>query len=117
MPGPIAAAGKAPRRPDWVRIHFEGGRAEVVVQLVAYQMQFGVRVHAVLRLDHDEAVSLIHQAQAGAFQKDDGIRIDHVLLSANAAGMLTLSGIDRFTRATDKPSDHVPVWVELGGSG
>ena len=55
--------------------------------------------------------------QAGAFQKDDGIRIDHVLLSANAAGMLTSSGIDRFTRATDKPSDHVPVWVELGGGG
>ncbi len=52
--------------------------------------------------------------QAGAFQKDDGIRIDHLLLSAEAADMLTASGIDKFTRATEKPSDHVPVWVELG---
>ncbi len=51
--------------------------------------------------------------QAGAFQKDDGIRIDHILLSSQAADMLTASGIDKFTRATEKPSDHVPVWVEL----
>jgi exodeoxyribonuclease III len=37
-----------------------------------------------------------------------------MLLSASAAGLLKSSGIDRFTRATEKPSDHVPVWVELG---
>ena len=51
--------------------------------------------------------------QAGAFQKNDGIRIDHILLSAQAADRLTSSGIDKFTRATEKPSDHVPVWVEI----
>ncbi len=51
--------------------------------------------------------------QAGAFQKDDGIRIDHLLLSPEAADRLTAADIDRFTRATEKPSDHVPVWVEL----
>ena len=51
--------------------------------------------------------------QAGAFQKDHGIRIDHILLSAQAADRLVASGIDRFTRAWEKPSDHVPVWVEL----
>ena len=51
--------------------------------------------------------------QAGAFQKDDGIRIDHVLLSPQAADMLISSGIDKTERATEKPSDHVPVWVEL----
>ncbi|MGL4397869.1 MAG: exodeoxyribonuclease III [Hyphomicrobium sp.] len=51
--------------------------------------------------------------QAGAFQKDDGIRIDHIMLSANAADMLREAGVDRFTRAAEKPSDHVPVWVEL----
>ncbi|MEQ1672676.1 MAG: exodeoxyribonuclease III [Hyphomicrobium sp.] len=52
--------------------------------------------------------------QAGAFQRDDGIRIDHLLLSGNAANLLRSSGIDKFTRAAEKPSDHVPVWVELG---
>ena len=51
--------------------------------------------------------------QAGAFQKDDGIRIDHVMLSPQAADRLCRAGIDRFTRAWEKPSDHVPVWVEL----
>jgi exodeoxyribonuclease-3 len=51
--------------------------------------------------------------QAGAFQKDDGIRIDHLLLSSQAADLLRSSGIDRDTRAQEKPSDHVPVWVKL----
>jgi exodeoxyribonuclease III len=51
--------------------------------------------------------------QAGAFQKNDGIRIDHLLLSPQAADRLVAAGVDRFTRAWEKPSDHVPVWVEL----
>jgi exodeoxyribonuclease-3 len=51
--------------------------------------------------------------QAGALQKDDGIRIDHILLSSQAADRLVSSGIDRATRAQEKPSDHVPVWVKL----
>jgi exodeoxyribonuclease-3 len=51
--------------------------------------------------------------QAGAWQKDNGIRIDHVLLSPQAADRLVSAGIDKQVRATEKPSDHVPVWVEL----
>jgi exodeoxyribonuclease III len=51
--------------------------------------------------------------QAGAFPKDDGIRIDHLLLSPQAADRMTTAQIDRFTRAWEKPSDHVPVWVEM----
>ncbi len=51
--------------------------------------------------------------QAGAWQKNDGIRIDHMLLSPQAADRLTASGIDKDVRAREKPSDHVPVWVEL----
>jgi exodeoxyribonuclease-3 len=51
--------------------------------------------------------------QAGAWQKDNGIRIDHVLLSPQAADRLIAAGVDKFTRAWEKPSDHVPVWVEL----
>ena len=51
--------------------------------------------------------------QAGAFQKDDGIRIDHLLLSPQASDRLRTAGIDRFTRAWEKPSDHVPVWIDL----
>ena len=51
--------------------------------------------------------------QAGAFQKDNGIRIDHLLLSPQAADRLASAGVDRFTRGWEKPTDHVPVWVDL----
>ncbi len=51
--------------------------------------------------------------QAGAWQKNNGIRIDHVLLSPAAADRLTDVGIVRHVRTWEKPSDHVPVWVDL----
>lgn len=51
--------------------------------------------------------------QAGAWNRDDGIRIDHFLLSPAAADMLVDCQIDKHVRGGDKPSDHVPVWVEL----
>lgn len=52
--------------------------------------------------------------QAGAWQKNNGIRIDHILLSAEAADRLAAAGIDKHVRAWEKPSDHVPVWIDLG---
>ena len=51
--------------------------------------------------------------QAGAWQKNNGIRIDHLLLSPQAADKLKAAGVDKHVRAWEKPSDHVPVWVEL----
>lgn len=51
--------------------------------------------------------------QAGAWQRNNGIRIDHVLLSPQAADRLKGVAIDRDARAMEKPSDHVPVVVEL----
>jgi len=51
--------------------------------------------------------------QAGAWQRNVGLRIDHLLLSPQAADRLTATGIDRHVRGWDKPSDHVPVWCEL----
>jgi exodeoxyribonuclease-3 len=51
--------------------------------------------------------------QAGAWQKDHGIRIDHILASPQAADRLVAAGVDKFTRGWEKPSDHVPVWIEL----
>ena len=52
--------------------------------------------------------------QAGAWQKNDGIRIDHLLLSPQATDRLSAAGVDRHVRGWEKPSDHVPVWAELG---
>lgn len=54
--------------------------------------------------------------QAGAWQKDNGIRIDHLLLSPGAVDAAHAAGVDRFTRGWEKPSDHAPVWVELAFS-
>ena len=51
--------------------------------------------------------------QAGAWAKDHGIRIDHLLLSPQAADKLTACNIDRQVRAQEKPSDHVPIWCSL----
>ncbi|WP_428516441.1 exodeoxyribonuclease III [Roseovarius sp.] len=51
--------------------------------------------------------------QAGAWNRDDGIRIDHFLLSPQAADRLTDTAIDKDIRGREKPSDHVPIWVEL----
>ena len=51
--------------------------------------------------------------QAGAWQKNNGIRIDHLLLSPQAADRLSAAGIDKELRAREKPSDHVPVWIDL----
>jgi exodeoxyribonuclease-3 len=51
--------------------------------------------------------------QAGAWNRDDGIRIDHFLLSPQCADLLRDCQIDKEVRGREKPSDHVPIWVEL----
>ena len=51
--------------------------------------------------------------QAGAWNRNDGIRIDHLLLTPQAADLLVDVGIDKEIRGYEKPSDHVPVWVDL----
>lgn len=51
--------------------------------------------------------------QAGAWQKDNGIRIDHLLLSPQAADRLAGAEIHRHVRGWEKPSDHVPVVITL----
>lgn len=51
--------------------------------------------------------------QAGAWQRNHGIRIDHALLSPQAADRLQKAEIHRDVRAWEKPSDHVPLVIEL----
>ena len=51
--------------------------------------------------------------QAGAWQKDNGVRIDHLMLSPEAADKLVAAEVDKGPRGLEKPSDHTPVWVEL----
>jgi len=51
--------------------------------------------------------------QAGAWQRDHGFRIDHLLLSPQAADRMQSAGVDKEYRGREKPSDHTPVWVEI----
>ena len=51
--------------------------------------------------------------QAGSWRRNNGIRIDHILLSPQAADRLTACEIDKYVREGDRPSDHVPIWCEL----
>ena len=49
----------------------------------------------------------------GRWQRDEGLRIDHLLLSPQAADRLVESGIDRTPRGRERASDHTPVWCRL----
>lgn len=51
--------------------------------------------------------------QAGSWQRDAGFRIDHLLLSPQAADRLVDAGVDKSYRGRDKASDHAPTWVRL----
>ncbi|HBS49658.1 MAG TPA: exodeoxyribonuclease III [Rhodobacteraceae bacterium] len=51
--------------------------------------------------------------QAGSWNRNNGIRIDHFLLTPQCADLLVDVGIDAEIRGREKPSDHVPIWVEL----
>jgi len=53
--------------------------------------------------------------QAGAWQRDHGFRIDHILLSPECADRLEAVGVDKAHRGREKASDHAPVWVTLRG--
>ncbi len=50
------------------------------------------------------------------WERDAGLRIDHLLLNPAAAARLKAAGVDRWVRALPKPSDHAPAWITLAGA-
>ena len=77
---------------------------------------------SILNLGFTEAFRACHQGtghysfwdyQRNAFDRNDGIRIDHHLLTPQAADLLRESWIEADVRGREKPSDHTPVWIEL----
>ena len=61
----------------------------------------------------DGAVYTFWDYTAGAWQRDAGFRIDHILLSPQAADRLLDAGVDKDYRGREKASDHAPTWVTL----
>lgn len=115
---PVILAGDFNVIPDAI----DAKRPEAWRNDALFQPESRAAFHALGNLGYLDAVRACHpdpghytfwDYQAGAWQKDDGIRIDFQLLSPQAADRLTSAGIDRFTRSWEKPSDHVPVWVTL----
>jgi exodeoxyribonuclease-3 len=67
-----------------------------------------------IRARHPEsAVYTFWDYQAGAWPRDAGFRIDHLLLSPQAADRLLDAGVDKEYRGREKASDHAPTWVEI----
>jgi exodeoxyribonuclease-3 len=80
------------------------------------------RFRQLLNLGYAEALRAVTDApgvytfwdyQAGAWQKNQGLRIDHLLLSPQAADRLKSVEIDKGLRGGDKPSDHVPIRADF----
>jgi exodeoxyribonuclease III len=81
------------------------------------------RFRTLLHLGFTEAFRALHpdaaraytfwDYQAGAWPRDLGLRIDHLLLSPQAADRLTAVHIDKTPRGWEKASDHTPIWIEL----
>jgi len=79
-----------------------------------FRMLINLGYTDVLRACHAEpGLYTFWDYQAGAWQKNHGIRIDHMLLSPQAADHIKNAAIDSRPRGWEKPSDHVPVWCEL----
>jgi exodeoxyribonuclease-3 len=70
-------------------------------------------VDAIRHMHPDEQMNTYWDYFRNAYQRDAGMRIDHLLLNAVAAKHLTAAGVDRDVRGWEKPSDHAPAWVEL----
>ena len=77
---------------------------------------------SLLHLGYYDALRLHHTGpgpfswwdyRSGAWQKDHGLRIDHLLLSPLAVDRVEASGVDRAPRAKEKASDHAPVWCVI----
>jgi exodeoxyribonuclease-3 len=67
-----------------------------------------------LRARHPhEVIYTYWDYQAGAWQRDHGVRIDHLLLSPEALDRLGAVGVDKAPRGLERPSDHTPIWCDL----
>jgi exodeoxyribonuclease-3 len=70
-------------------------------------------IDAVRRLHPNERIYTFWDYFRNAFDRNAGLRIDHLLLSPYLEDRLAAAGVDRDVRAEEKASDHAPTWIEL----
>ncbi len=68
---------------------------------------------ALRTLHPDEAIYTFWQYLRTSWERDAGMRLDHVLLNEAVAARLESGGVDRWVRGEPNASDHAPAWIEL----
>lgn len=89
-----------------------------------FRPEVRARFRALVHLGLTEAWRALHAEsgytfwdyQGGRWSRDEGLRIDHILLSPRAADRLEACEIDKAPRAKDKASDHTPVWCQIAAA-
>jgi exodeoxyribonuclease-3 len=115
---PLVLAGDYNVIPTAADVHNPAAWAGDALFLPQTRAKFRALTHlglsdAVRAVSDDAGLYTFWDYQAGAWQKNWGIRIDHLLLSPQAADRLTAAGIDKHVRSWERPSDHVPVHIDL----
>ena len=70
-------------------------------------------IDSIRHLHPDKKIFTYWDYFRNAFNRDAGIRMDHVLLSPGMEKLLKKAEVDRHVRGWEKTSDHAPVWIEL----
>lgn len=87
-----------------------------------YRLETRKKYRAIIHLGLTDAFRVFHRGpehytfwdyQAGAWPKNHGIRIDHLLLSPALADRLESCQIDKDPRGAEKASDHTPIWASF----
>jgi exodeoxyribonuclease-3 len=115
---PLVLAGDYNVIPTPADVHNPAAWANDALFLPKTRAKFQALTHlgltdAIRAVSDDRGLYTFWDYQAGAWQKNWGIRIDHLLLSPQAADRLTAAGIDKHVRSWERPSDHVPVFIDL----
>jgi exodeoxyribonuclease-3 len=71
-------------------------------------------VDAIRTLHPSEPMFTFRDYKRQRWERDAGLRLDHLLLNPVAAGMLVDAGVDRDVRGEEGASDHAPAWIQLG---
>ncbi len=115
---PFVLAGDFNVIPTAMDVHDPKGWTEDALYTLPTREKFRALIH----LGLTDAFRSLHPAahaftfwdyQGGAWQRDLGLRIDHLLLSPQAADRLETCEIDKSPRAKEKPSDHTPIWCQI----
>ena len=87
-----------------------------------FRLEIRKKLRELINLGFHDAYRFIHPEKegytfwdytSGAWQKNNGMRIDHFLVSSSLIGIVKDVKINKFPRGRQKPSDHTPIEIEL----